>query len=467
MRIRILAAALLLAFAVSPALAEGAGREVRFRGQEVQVPAGWPVYRLAEHPRMCVRLDRRAVYLGAPGPNQRCRASAIGRRRAILVDPGAAARAAARSSSAAGGASAVSTPAGYFTGLGFDACATPSARAMSAWSGSPFEAIGVYVGGLNRACAQPNLTAEWVSAEIGAGWRLLPLYVGLQAPTSSCGSCGKLSYSLAKAGEQGVESAEDAVEQAAAVAIGRGSPIYFDMEGYTRTASATRATLAFLAAWTEELHALGYLSGVYSSSSSGIADLASELETGYLEPDDVWTANWNGQQNTEDPFLPSTAWAPHRRVHQFRGGHNDTYGGVTINVDSNYVDGAVAGAGTPAAAATLPPLTVLRVRSAGRTVKARVRCGWASGEVCPGQMIVRARVRIVRRAGRRVVSSRVVRVGIAHRAFRLAGGRTHTFRVALNERARPLLRENGSLEAQLLVAIPGARATRPVKLRRP
>jgi len=29
---------------------------------------------------------------------------------------------------------------------------------------------------------------------------------------------------------------------------------------------------------------------------------------------------------------------PHKRIHQYRGGHNETHGGVTINIDSNYLD---------------------------------------------------------------------------------------------------------------------------------
>jgi peptidoglycan hydrolase-like protein with peptidoglycan-binding domain len=29
---------------------------------------------------------------------------------------------------------------------------------------------------------------------------------------------------------------------------------------------------------------------------------------------------------------------PHRRVHQYRGGHDETYGGVTINIDRSWVD---------------------------------------------------------------------------------------------------------------------------------
>ena len=45
-------------------------------------------------------------------------------------------------------------------------------------------------------------------------------------------------------------------------------------------------------------------------------------------------------------MLPETAWANHQRIHQFRGGHNETWGGTTINIDSDYIDGATVGVGT-------------------------------------------------------------------------------------------------------------------------
>ena len=219
---------------------------------------------------------------------------------------------------------------------------------MAAWSGSPYRAIGVYIGGANRACSQPNLTAGWVSAQIAAGWHLIPTYVGLQAPTSSCSSCAKLTSAQASA--QGSAAAVDAVDQAGAVAIGPGSPIYFDMESYSPGGRASSATLAFLEAWTKKLHALGYVSGVYSSSASGIADLGAQVGSDYVEPDDLWIANWNGQQNTTDPVVPGNAWTGHQRIHQYRGGHNETYGGATINIDNDYVDGATVGTATLSAA---------------------------------------------------------------------------------------------------------------------
>ena len=53
---------------------------------------------------------------------------------------------------------------------------------MSAWGASGYRAIGVYIGGTNMACAQPNLNSAWVSGQSAAGWHLIPIYVGLQAP---------------------------------------------------------------------------------------------------------------------------------------------------------------------------------------------------------------------------------------------------------------------------------------------
>jgi hypothetical protein len=357
--------------ALAPAGA--AARTVHFQGQHVEVPRSWPVYRLAEHPGMCVRLDRRAVYLGAPAANQHCPAEAMGRRRAILVDPRAAARASRALPVPARPIASASAGGSVFTGLGFDACTAPSSRSMTAWGASPYRAIGVYIGGINRGCSQANLTASWVSAQTAAGWHLIPTYVGLQAPGSSCSSCATLSASQATA--QGSAAAVDAVAQAAAVAMGPGSPIYFDMESYTRSSSASAATLAFLEAWTVKLHSLGYVSGVYSSGASGIADLVGQIGSGYELPDNIWVANWNGSQSTDDPYLPASGWARHQRIHQYRGGHDESYGGVTINIDNNYVDGATVGVAAPVIGSD-DPLGHLDLAGSPTPGQVRVK-GWA------------------------------------------------------------------------------------------
>lgn len=403
------------------AWASSGSKVVSYRGYRIAVPSAWPVYRLAAQPRVCVRFDRHALYLGRPGADQRCPAHAVGRTEAILVAPLAArgargglagrplppvtepgaqprqgsstqvvlpargivvtatwarhratvARALgipAISERAAGGASApagrTSAPAGRaraaaggagvggggpgapaagagtYTGLGFDSCSAPSMSTMSAWSSSPYHAIQAYLGGTNMACSQSNLTAGWVRAEIAAGWHLIPTYVGLQAPGNSCG-CAAITPSRAAA--EGAAAANDAVSQAQAIGLGAGNPIYFDMEAYSRGGSSTSAALAFLAAWTSALHAAGYLSGVYSSGASGIADLAAAYGTSYTEPDELWIADWNGLHSTSDPYVPSADWASHQRIHQYSGGTDATYGGATINIDGDYLDGAVAG----------------------------------------------------------------------------------------------------------------------------
>ncbi|HEX7058288.1 MAG TPA: DUF1906 domain-containing protein [Solirubrobacterales bacterium] len=450
----------LLAIAVPTA--HGEAKTIHFRGKTVRVPASSPVYRLAQQPGMCVRLDRRAVYLGTPRAGQRCPARAVGRRRAILIDPAGETRA-ARATSSIAPLLPVSGPA-TFTGLGFDACSAPSSRAMRAWADSPYRAVGIYIGGLNRGCSQPNLNSSWIAEQVSAGWHLIPTYVGLQAPTSSCTSCATLSSRAAAT--QGTDAADDAATDAREVGIGPGSPIYFDMESYTRTAGASSATLTFLAAWTARLHILGYASGVYSSSASGIADLVSRIGTGYTLPDDIWIANWNGRQSTVDPFVPASAWSLQQRLHQYRGGHNETYGGVTINIDNDYLDGATAGPPVALGDSGPPPLTVDHVKAHGSTVRVWVRCGWATSTSCPGQIIVRTHLRVKSPTQGRSAKPRTVRIALARRSFSLGGGQGHVFRVRLSSRGRLLLHLHKRLESQLLVAIPESRHTQAMVLSR-
>src|SRR5215203_1356744 len=112
----------------------------------------------------------------------------------------------------------------------------------------------------------------------------------------------------------------------------------------TAARRSRRAGPRFLAAWTGRLHKDDYVSGVYSSASSGIRDLAIRYRSDYRVPDDIWIANWDGRRTTDDPYVPDSYWSNHQRIRQYRGGHTETYRGVSINIDSNYLDGAVAGA---------------------------------------------------------------------------------------------------------------------------
>jgi hypothetical protein len=225
-----------------------------------------------------------------------------------------------------------------FTGEGFDACSAPSSSTMDAWLASPYRAIGIYVGGINRACAQPELSATWVAHQQASGWHLLPIYLGLQAPCTT--SNKKYLIDPTQARSQGRSEATSSVAAATGLGLPRGSTLFFDMEAYqTGNASCTTAVLRFLGAWTSRLHDLGYFSGVYSSLGSGVADLVQDYtSTARPHPDYLWFARYDGNADTDNDRIPDSYWYPHRRLHQYRGGHDETYGGVRINIDSDYVD---------------------------------------------------------------------------------------------------------------------------------
>ncbi|GAA4673817.1 hypothetical protein GCM10023263_05660 [Phytohabitans rumicis] len=259
-------------------------------------------------------------------------------------------------------AAAVEVP-GSFAGKGFDACTAPSSASMDAWLSSPYRAIGVYIGGASRGCAQPNLTAEWVSRQAAKGWRIFPIYVGLQAPCTSFAN----RIDPANAPAQGRAAADDAANKAAALGMARGSVIIEDMEWYARGADCSKAVLEFLSAWTVRLHERGYRSSVYSSVSAAITDLvANYSNAAYTRPDQIDFARWDGVATVLDSGVPASYWWPAQRIKQYAGDHKETHGGVTINIDSNQLDVAAAvpvkclGTGCPGS-----PTPILGRRSIG------------------------------------------------------------------------------------------------------
>ncbi len=155
---------------------------------------------------------------------------------------------------------------GTFRGGGFDACSAPPSTTMDAWLTSPYRAVGVYIGGANRHCAQIELTAAWVAHQQAAGWHLLPIYLGLQAPCTTSGK--RYLMDPAHAAAQGRAEASAAVTAAHSLGMSPGTALIFDMEAYRPAdAGCSRPVLAFLGAWTARLHDVGYLSGVYGSSA--------------------------------------------------------------------------------------------------------------------------------------------------------------------------------------------------------
>ena len=227
-------------------------------------------------------------------------------------------------------------------GTGIDTCTVPTVSTMGDWLASPYRVINTYLGGANWACDYGNFNSAWASEVAAEGWSYIPTWVGPQAPCTQLTNTTVIDPANAEA--QGEAEAASAVASAQGFGFGAGTPIYFDMESYDNANTAcSQAVTTFLGGWTTGLHAAGYLSGVYSSAATGIADLAALYSTStYPRPDDVWMADWNDNPVLTNPYLPSGDW-PNAVVHQYYGDHNETWGGATLQVDSDIVDAAVAG----------------------------------------------------------------------------------------------------------------------------
>lgn len=319
---------------------ETVGHTVRFAapGPGVQVTATYgndasQIRSILAGAKMTAKTTAKAPTFSAPALASGASSAATG---------SGSAKAKAKTKAATSGSTASGLSGEQAQGLGIDTCTVPSAATMSDWLASPYRVISTYLGGANWACTYGDFTTSWVGQVAAEGWQFIPIWVGPQA------SCTKLTNTTiidpANAEAQGEAEAASAVAAAEQFGYGAGTPIYYDMESYDTTiAGCSQATLTFLGGWTAGLHAAGYLSGVYSSAATGIADLASQYtNTSYTSPDDVWFADWNTNPVLVNPYAPTTDW-PNAIMHQYYGDHNETWGGDTLEVDSDVVNAAVAG----------------------------------------------------------------------------------------------------------------------------
>jgi hypothetical protein len=222
--------------------------------------------------------------------------------------------------------------------LGFDTCVVPSLATMKAWR-KRYAVVGIYLGGVNAACYGGNLTTDWIQDAAAMGWSMLPAYVGPQAPCYGYGTM--IDPRLAV--REGTLAAQDAAWDAGRLGLPARSPVYYDMEAYDNEDSAcTAAVLSFLGAWTRQLNYLGYVSGVYSSMNSGISDMQAARVGdlwGFTPPQALWYAKWDSQRELHDRAL---SWPPYDLSKQYRGPHDVTLGGVTMNIDTDLVGGPTA-----------------------------------------------------------------------------------------------------------------------------
>jgi len=245
----------------------------------------------------------------------------------------------------------------YYNGHAFDTCEIPTLTQLNKWySSSPYRGVNMYIGGISRFCGNSSLNKDYIKEIGNQGWRLIPTWAGHQPP---CGSYrNPFPYNVDQAYAYGVQNADQAKERMAEYGLldsnQRGGLIYLDVEYFnTSNTACVAATQAFVQGWTTRLNSLGIGSGLYMTSSNLNRAKIYELNP---PPAVVWIAEWSstpGYNPNASPYglrhLPDYHWSNHQRIRQYSGGSNETWGGVTLNIDPNVSDGMVM------AMANLPP----------------------------------------------------------------------------------------------------------------
>lgn len=239
---------------------------------------------------------------------------------------------------------------------GFDKCqAGTTAQMQLWWDNSYFFDTNIYFSGRNRACPTQPFTNNpaWINTINAQGWGIIPTVVGYQSPCTSSTTTAKLSYDVAVAETQGRGEADIAAADAASIGLTAGSVLYYDMERYDPPSPDTLgcrvATVAFLKGWTERIRELGYVSGTYGSPKNAIEDWQFMAPASRM--DAVWMARWDNVISvwTYISFanFPNNVWDNHQRIKQWQAPHNETWAGITFNIDGNIADGPVAGIPVP------------------------------------------------------------------------------------------------------------------------
>ncbi len=248
-----------------------------------------------------------------------------------------------------------------YQGQGFDACEIPTLSKLQAWfNGSPYQSVNLYIGGISRYCNNTALNATYLQQMFNQGWRFIPTWVGPQAPCTTFKN--RFSWDTEEAYDQGVDNANQARAKLLELGLtnpdGTGSVVYDDLEYFTYSATCSAAARAFVQGWSTRLQELGIVSGLYASSSNLNQNKIYNLQPppyaawiaewyrvpGYRPDVTVWDVDW----------LDDKYWSHHQRVFQYSGSHDETWGGVTINIDNNVLDGLVA---APYGADLIPPVT--------------------------------------------------------------------------------------------------------------
>ena len=239
---------------------------------------------------------------------------------------------------------------------GFDRCDAPKIAAMSAWwTGSPYYAAAVYIGGSYASCKVQTYLKDggWTAAAVAQGWDIVPIWVGPQAQGWDAGTgtigVGGNAYS------QGQAEATSAASAARGFGMER-TIIYYNLEPYTAPSQTARTNaMNFVRGWVDTLHSLGYRAGLYIHIRNAVDDLA-PMCSDPSRPDDVWivkafiTKPANNSVSVYGLTYLSTTfsdscWNNHQRIRQYyldnssSTADNESYGGYTFDIDNDRLDG--------------------------------------------------------------------------------------------------------------------------------
>lgn len=224
------------------------------------------------------------------------------------------------------------------SGLGRDNCEDASAAHMETWwNNTAYVFWGTYIGGVNMVCSQPNLSASYIK-NITDGtngyWDIAPIWVGPQAPCTSYSNT--FPSDTASAYTNGYNTATNAYNAEISLGMGTRVPVNVDLEAFdTSDAACLAAAKAYVNGWSAFFVNAGVYGSVVGSDLAAYAGIANP-------PQHIWGALYDGNNDPAEMggYLGSL-WVDDQRLKQFDGTHSETHDGVTLNVDSDSVDGPV------------------------------------------------------------------------------------------------------------------------------